>query len=174
MAIETDQVAIRQIGRWMIVGSWMVLLLLLTLIFGNILDEQRNPNKDPESITDAHGAQVILKQNRAGHYVASGSINGHPVIFLLDTGATDVALSGRLAEKLGLKKGYSTMSRTANGQVVSWNTQLDEVALGSIILQGVRASILPSMMDNQVLLGMSFLKRLELIQRDGVLTLRQY
>ena len=159
----------------MIIGAWLVLLLLLTLVFGNILEEQRNPNKNPDSTTDKQGvSQVILRQNRAGHYVASGTINGFPVVFLLDTGATDVALSGRLAEKLGLKKGYPTMSRTANGQVMTWNTQLDEVALGSIMLHGVKASILPSMMDNQVLLGMSFLKRLELIQRDDVLSLRQY
>ena len=106
--------------------------------------------------------------------LASGLINGYPVIFLLDTGATDVAIPEALADRLRLQRRRGGVSQTANGPVAVWQTVLDEVGLGSIRLNRIRASILPSMpADSPVLLGMSFLKQLEFTQKDRQLFLRQ-
>lgn len=164
----------RGIGRWMMIISWIILLALLSYLFSRVLEQQNNPNSTPETGTDQHGAaQVVLKRNRAGHYVASGQINGHEVIFLLDTGATDVALSSELARTLKLAQGSQRISQTANGAVISWQTRLSEVGLGDIRLNDVRASVLPSMQGSEVLLGMSFLKRLELVQKGDQLTLKK-
>lgn len=164
----------RGIGRWMMIISWVILLALLSYLFSRVLEQQNNPNSAPETGTDQSGAaQVVLKRNRAGHYVASGQINGHDVIFLLDTGATDVAISSQLAAKLKLAKGSQRVSQTANGAVISWQTRLTEVGLGDIRLTDVRASVLPSMQGDEVLLGMSFLKRLELVQKGDQLTLKK-
>lgn len=116
----------------------------------------------------------MLERNSQGHYVASGLINGYPVIFLLDTGATDVAIPEALADRLRLQRRRGGVSQTANGPVAVWQTVLDEVGLGSIRLNRIRASILPSMpADSPVLLGMSFLKQLEFTQKDRQLILRQ-
>lgn len=162
------------IGKWMMIISWVMLLALMSFLFSNILERQHNPNEEPVTLRDNQGnAQVVLKRNRAGHYVASGRINGHPVLFLLDTGATDVAISDELAQRLELPKGRRVISQTANGTVVSWQTRLDQVGLGSITLNDVRASVLPTMAGNDVLLGMSFLKRLEWTQRGDQLTLKK-
>ncbi|MCW8847151.1 MAG: TIGR02281 family clan AA aspartic protease [Sedimenticola sp.] len=164
----------RGVGRWMMIISWVLLLALLSYLFNGVLEHQNNPNSSPETSTNASGtAEVILVRNRAGHYVANGRINGHEVLFLLDTGATDVALSLELAEKLELPRGAQMISQTANGAVISWQTRLSEVSLGDIALSNVSASVLPSISGNEVLLGMSFLKRLELIQRGDQLTLRK-
>lgn len=164
----------RGVGRWMMILSWVFFLALLSYLFSGLLEHQNNPNSTPETGTDKHGsAQVILKRNRAGHYVANGMINGHEVLFLVDTGATDVALPGDLAIKLNLARGPQRISQTANGSVISWQTRLSEVGLGDIRLNDVRASVLPSMQGNEVLLGMSFLKRLELVQRGDQLTLKK-
>ncbi|MCW8908603.1 MAG: TIGR02281 family clan AA aspartic protease [Sedimenticola sp.] len=164
----------RGIGKWMMVVAWVLLLGLLSFLFSDVLERQYNPNRTPLTGRDSDGsARVVLTRNRAGHYVASGLINGHPVRFLLDTGATDVAISGRLAERLQLPRGAQTLSRTANGTVMTWSTRLSEVTLGEIVQHDVRASVLPSMGEDEVLLGMSFLKRLELVQRGNQLTLRQ-
>ena len=66
------------------------------------------------------------------------------------------------------------MSRTANGTVPVWGTRLDSAQLGAVVLRDVRATIVPSMeRGSPVLLGMSFLKQLEMVQREGRLTLRQ-
>ncbi|HDK37942.1 MAG TPA: TIGR02281 family clan AA aspartic protease [Thiolapillus brandeum] len=163
------------LGKGMIVASWMLLLLLLTLFFTGVLERRENPNSTPVGGVSSQGVkEVVLKRNVQGHYVASGMINGYPVIFLLDTGATHVAVSEALASKLGLEKHGDAFSRTANGVVAVRQTVLDRVTLGVIEMHNVRATILPELKPaDQVLLGMSFLKKLELVQRDGSLTLRQ-
>ncbi len=161
-------------GRWMIFAAWALLLGLLAMFFSNLLEQQYNPNRDlVNTSTEAGPKEIVLLRNRAGHYVAPGSINGTPVIFLLDTGATNVAVSASLAERLALKRGAKSISLTANGRVKTWLTRLDQVQLGSIIRQDVRATIMPGMGGDEVLLGMSFLKHLELVQKGKTLILRQ-
>lgn len=159
----------------MIIAAWVLLLGLLALMFQGLLDDRYNPNRNPAgSVSSGGKREVVLQRNARGHYVASGRINGQPVVFLVDTGATDVALSEQLANRLGLSKQGGTFSQTANGVVAVWQTRLAEVSVGTIGLSDVRAIIMPALADdNQVLLGMSFLKQLEIIQRDGTLTLRQ-
>ena len=93
---------------------------------------------------------------------------------MLDTGATDVSVPERLAKNLELRAGHSQIVNTANGSITTFSTQLDRVDLGTIQLSNVQAHINPHMDSDEVLLGMSFLRHLELIQRDGALTLRQY
>ncbi|MEG7522842.1 MAG: TIGR02281 family clan AA aspartic protease [Chromatiales bacterium] len=161
-------------GRWMIFAAWALLLGLLAMFFSNLLEQQSNPNRDlVNSSTESGPKEITLLRNRAGHYVAPGFINGAPVIFLLDTGATNVAVSASLAERLALKRGAQSISLTANGRVRTWLTRLDRVQLGSIIRQDVRATIMPGMVGDEVLLGMSFLKHLELVQKGKTLILRQ-
>ncbi len=163
------------LGKGMIIAAWVIFLLLLSMYFNDVLEQRNNPNSDPGGSVSSGGVkEVVLKRNAQGHYVSSGLINGYPVVFLLDTGATDVAVSEALANKLGLKKRSGGFSNTANGVVAVWQTVLDRVTLGVIEMRNVRASILPDLKpDNHVLLGMSFLKKLELLQRDGELTLIQ-
>ena len=165
----------RGLGKGMLMGAWVLLLLLLTLFFGGVLEKRHNPNREPSGQISGQGVrEVVLKRNVQGHYVASGFINGYPVTFLVDTGATQVAISEKLAERLGLEKRGGTFSQTANGVVAVWQTLLDRVTLGVIEQRKVRATILPELEPwNQVLLGMSFLKKLELVQSDGNLLLRQ-
>ena len=116
----------------------------------------------------------MLRRNRAGHYVASGSINGEPVRFLIDTGATEVALPLPLAQRLGLRLSPGVTTMTANGATRTWVTRLDRIDLGGLVATGVRASVLPNMPGEEVLLGMNYLKHLELIQRGDSLTLRHH
>ncbi len=165
----------RSMGKGMIIGAWVLLLLLLTSLFQGLLEEKQNPNRNPVGGVGTDGVrEVVLQRNSQGHYVADGSINGYPVVFLVDTGATHVAISEALANRLGLERTGGAFSRTANGVVAVWQSVLAQVSLGVIGMQRVRASVLPDMQPaNHVLLGMSFLKHLELIQKDGNLTLRQ-
>lgn len=158
----------------MIVAAWITLLGLLTLLFSKYLDFENNPNQSIESAENQNTRPVVvLKMNRSGHYLAPGKINHVPVRFLLDTGATDVAIPYKLAKKINLKKGPLSMSQTANGAVRSYSTKLDQISIGGIELRNIRASILPSMPGGEVLLGMSFLKHLEMIQKENTLTLKK-
>ncbi len=152
--------------------SWLMVLGLLTLVFARFLESEQNPNQSPQAfIAENDKKVVVLKMNRSGHYVASGKINQVPVEFLLDTGATDVAISEQLARKLNLEITGRTMSQTANGVVPSYRTMLDSVTIGNITLNNIRASIFSGLPGGEVLLGMSFLKQLEMVQKGKTLTL---
>lgn len=162
-----------RIGRIMLFAAWVAALAILVLLFQRLIADRENPNRDVEVVLDEQGrSQVVLERNRAGHYVASGRINGEPVVFLVDTGATDVALPLSLARRLDLPLRAGGVSRTANGIVRTWSTRLDRVNLGGLTARQVRASVLPNMPGEEVLLGMSYLKRFELVQRGNTLTLR--
>ena len=161
------------IGRWMIYATWVLLIIMLTFLFSRWLEQQQNPNRHLlESASSEDDAELTLLRNRMGHYVAPGYINGAPVVFLLDTGATHVALSEELANELGLIRGHVATSMTANGLVQGWMTELDRVQLGPFSMSGIRATIMPSMQGSEVLLGMNFLKHLEMMQKGGKLILR--
>lgn len=163
-----------RIGKSMLIGAWIVALALLVLLFQRLVADQENPNRNVAAVTDASGrAQVVLARNRAGHYVATGAINGAPVVFLVDTGASDVAMPLQLARELDLLLVPGGISRTANGDVRTWRTRLERVDLGGLAVSGVRATVLPNLAGDQVLLGMSWLKHFELVQRGGTLTLRE-
>jgi aspartyl protease family protein len=162
-----------RLGKVMLLGAWVVGLIIAVLLFQDFIAGTRNPNRGLQVEPGPNGtSQVVLQRNRAGHYVAEGTINGHPVVFLLDTGATQVALPLALARRLRLPLSPGGMGRTANGDVETWSTRLDEVSLAGLRAQGVAATVLPGMEGDEVLLGMSYLKRFELIQKGDTLTLR--
>ena len=165
----------KRMAGWMIAGAWIVLLGLLALFFQKYLDDDRNPNQRVRSAVDSDGArEVVLKRNRQGHYNVTGSINGHVVEFMLDTGATQIAIPASVAEKIGLRRLYQTQVYTANGTAVAYGTELETVSVGDIALANTKAMITTGMEGDIVLLGMGFLKKIEFTQRDDVLILRQY
>lgn len=159
----------------MIYLAWIIFLALLTFAFNRYLQRQNNPNQQITTTYNAqHIAEVTLQQNRQGHYVVNGKINQKTVTFLLDTGATRISIPESIANQLGLEKRSQSRSRTANGSVMVFNTRLDTVSIGAIELNNIRASINPYQQGNEILLGMNFMKHLEMIQRGDKLTLRYY
>jgi len=164
--------ATKGIGRGMVIAAWVLLLVLLTLFFNQQLDRQNNPNQQLASHMAEGIPEVQLQRNRFGHYVATGTINGQAVEFMLDTGATDVSIPAAIAERLGLQRGQATSYHTANGTITAWQTVAEEIQLGPLRLGPVRASINPHDNSNAVLLGMSFLKQLDFSQQGNTLTLK--
>ena len=160
-------------GRVFMIVAWCAGLYLATQFFGRWEQRQDNPNTD---VISQHGEgfiEVKLLANVQGHFVASGRINNVPVEFLLDTGATDVAVPLDLAEQLALPKGAPVTLSTANGRAQGYRTQIDRLQLGAIVLRNVRAVAAPGLEGEQVLLGMSALNKLEFTQRGGIMLLRQ-
>lgn len=173
MANETNN-ASQGTGISIVVLAWIIILGMLAWWFADYEESQRNPNQQIDARYTAEGIQeVVLQRNRFGHYVASGSINGKPVTFLLDTGASDVSIPEGLAKKLGLKPGIRQIYNTANGQITAYQTRLEKINLGGIELYNIKASINPAVQGDEVLLGMSFLKELEFTQRGETLTIRK-
>lgn len=163
----------KKIGVGMVIAAWVLALLLASSFFNDLLDRQHNPNPDLNRSSSQADSRVVLKRNKYGHYVASGEINRQAVVFMLDTGASDVSIPANVARRLNLQRGAEVVYQTANGPITAWRTVLDEVRLGNIRLRNVRASINPAVDEEEILLGMSFLKHLDFHQRGNSLTLQQ-
>lgn len=158
----------------MYLAAWALALGLLALLLNGPLEERRNPNSDVAGRMQGGIAELALRQNVGNHYLLNGHINGQEVEFLIDTGASDVAIPAELGSKLGLSPGPAERYSTANGTIIAHRTRIDTLELGPIRLHDVRASLLPAADDEVILLGMSALKELELVQRGETLILRQY
>lgn len=169
----SEQTAGRRAGRVMLVLAWGAGLLLATHFFGKWEDGKSHPNRQPQSVHGSDYVEVRLASSPGGHYLVDGQINGEAVIFLLDTGATQVAIPSQMARSLGLQAGAPVQISTANGRATAHRTRLERLQLGDIVLHDVAALIAPGMDGDEILLGMSALKHLEFSQRDGTLLLRQ-
>jgi aspartyl protease family protein len=110
---------------------------------------------------------VTLAADPRGHFVADATVNGTPMRFLVDTGATTIALPGADAVRLGIdyRKGTRGAVRTASGIAPVYRINLDSVKVGAIELSAVEAIVIEQGLDI-ALLGMSFLNRVEM-KRDG-------
>ncbi|AWA42374.1 TIGR02281 family clan AA aspartic protease [Pseudomonas fluorescens] len=153
--------------------AWCAALFLATRFFGQWEERQRNPNVEVASQQVNGFIEVKLIGNAQGHFVASGLINGRPVEFMLDTGATDVAIPAEVAKNLRLEEGFGVTLSTANGVSQGYRTRIDRLQLGDIVLRDIRALVAPGLHGDQVLLGMSALNKLEFTQRGGTMLLRQ-
>ncbi|AYC31431.1 TIGR02281 family clan AA aspartic protease [Pseudomonas cavernae] len=118
--------------------------------------------------------QLSIAKGIGGHYWVAGSIDGHPVQFLVDTGATSIALNEGQARMLGLDfrvQGQPLQVSTASGTAKAWRVKLDRVKVGTLELLGVEAMVLEGDSPNEALLGMSFLNRVGWREEQGVLLL---
>lgn len=117
---------------------------------------------------------VSLTADGRGHFAAMGSLNGFPVTFLVDTGATTIAINAAEARRMGLdyRAGQASGVNTAGGVVPAWLVKFNTVKVGGIVLNQVDGMVVETGL-NVPLLGMSFLNRMEM-KRDGqTMTLTQ-
>jgi aspartyl protease family protein len=112
-------------------------------------------------------ASVSLTADARGHFAAGGSINGYPMSFLVDTGATSISINATEARRMGLnyKAGQAGAVNTAAGVVPAWRVTFNIVKVGNITLNQVEGLVVETGL-NVPLLGMSFLNRMEM-KRDG-------
>ena len=124
--------------------------------------------------SDAGAVAIHLNADSQGHFLSDGAINGTPVRFLLDTGATVIALGRSDALRANIRTASAPVMtvQTANGVVRAWRVKLASVKLGGVTLSNVDAAVMETDMPH-VLLGMSFLNRMDMQRTGQVMTLRQ-
>jgi aspartyl protease family protein len=110
---------------------------------------------------------ISLTADARGHFAAAGSLNGYPVSFLVDTGATSIAINAAEAKRIGLdyRSGQAVGVSTAGGVVPAWRVKFNTVKVGSITLNQVDGMVVETGL-NVPLLGMSFLNRMEMRWAD--------
>jgi len=121
-------------------------------------------------------ATAQIWPDESGMYLTNGSINNFPVEFLVDTGATLVAMNKVQAKRLGLDyklAGEQGLTTTASGTARAYYLNLDKVKVGDILLRSVPAAVIDGEFPIKVLLGNSFLNRLQMTRNGQVLELRQ-
>lgn len=118
------------------------------------------------------GREIVIPASPGGHFVARGTINGRSVQFMVDTGATLVALGQDEAQRLGLdwQAGQRLAMQTANGSVAAHRVTLATLRVGDVELANVPAVVLPAAMP-MVLLGNSFLARFQMRRDNDVMRL---
>ena len=115
--------------------------------------------------------RVRVDRDSQGMYFSSGTINDFPVNFLVDTGATFIAINSNLAKQIGidyLSLGTPSQANTASGLVQAWKLMLDKVSVGEVEIHMVEAAVIEGNYPIKPLLGMSFLNRVKM-QDDGLL-----
>lgn len=120
----------------------------------------------------AGGTQIVLTASSGGHFVTGGSINGRATQFMVDTGATSVAISADEARRMGInyESGERGQGNTANGVIPIWRVTLKSLRIQDVEVHGVDAVVVPAGMPH-VLLGNSFLTRFQMKRENDMLTL---
>lgn len=120
--------------------------------------------------------QVSVQRNERGEYRLVGTVNGHQLPLMVDTGANIVALSGQDADRLGIdyrRRGQSVTVQTAAGPVPAWSITLDRVEVAGILVRNVPATVIEGPHPEPALLGMSWLMRVAMRENAGVLYLQE-
>lgn len=134
----------------------------------------KNTVKSPEPKSEKKTNEVIvIRQASNGHYFLEAEVNSHGITFVVDTGATTVALPRSVAKAASLWCDESMVVKTANGVSSGCTTTISELKLGrgSLVLKNVQASIMPKL--DRPLLGMSILQNFDIQQKDGVMEISE-
>lgn len=146
---------------FLLAGIWLGLGLLIYVFFLR----QEAP---PVQLVGAD--QVELQRARDGHFHIDGAIEGEPVRFLIDTGASTVSISRQLAERMGLGCDVASSFHTANGVVQGCTTRVSQLEFGPFRLSNLSVAVLPNL-SSHALLGMNALRRVRLEQAGDTLSL---
>ncbi len=146
---------------WLLIGGAITLMVRAFV-----------PGFGPVRVRAAQAGAVLLSPNRWGNYTLEGSINGVPITFLVDTGASTVAVSTADADRMGLSGCQGVASTTANGTTSGCLALARQISFGPFSVRNVRVAVLPRMAAGQALLGMNVLSRLQILQQDGRMMLR--
>ena len=124
------------------------------------------------SQSNGKGNRIVLVAGSGGHFMTAGQINGKAVQFMVDTGATSIAMGEKDAERAGInfRAGQPVMMSTANGNVRGYRIKLDSVRVGDVEVFGVDAVVTPQSMPF-MLLGNSFLTRFQMLRENDQMTL---
>ena len=153
-------------------ASWSATIYKCKKSQGTLLYQEKPCAEESKAVSSwgvASGAPLVMNQSSSGHYFVDGTINDQKLNFVIDTGASLVAIPQGLANQAGLVCLHRTMAHTANGLAQTCITVIQKLKFGSFTLNNVEASIAPNL--GQPLLGMNVLKQFRVEQDSGEMRL---
>lgn len=164
----------------LVAGFFVVLAVVFTRYAERTLDAPPAPKPTVMAATTeppAAGRTVVIPRDSRGHFQVNGRVDGKHMGFLVDTGASVIALTERDAARLGIRppqREFTTEVKTANGTVRAARTQLNRVEIDDVVVRDVAALIVPDAALSENLLGLSFLAKLRRFEyANGKLVLEQ-
>lgn len=160
--------AVRDIAIWAAVLAGLVAVYGFRAELGMVGDRIMG-ELEPHRAIEMDGGELVFRRGPDGHFYISAVANGQPVMFLVDTGASEIVLSPQDAERLRIDLSalnYNRRYQTANGTVMGASVRLDTLSVGPIRMRNVEVSINGADMSES-LLGMTFLDRLSSYEVRG-------
>lgn len=144
---------------------WVTIFTMAYLYFDTQLEPRVSVAKSyPEN------GEVVIPRTWDGHYYVQGSINGFPIKFMIDTGASVVSVGKQFAQLAGLPKGRPASFATAGGIVQGEMVFNQTIEAGGIVMDGLQVSV--GLDGDVALLGQNFLRKIDVIQSNDTMTLR--
>lgn len=154
-----------QIGLLPLMLFWMVVLGLLYVLMSYAIQ--------PKQAQVLANGDLVMQRARDGHFYAPGTVNGQEVVFLVDTGASMVAVTDELAQKAMLPPGTPMTFNTANGTMQGRRVEGVRLTVGPVVVTNATVGVgLRGMEADQALLGQSFLSKFDVLINKESLTLR--
>lgn len=151
----------------MLIIAWVLALVVTAVIYQRALYQKPRASFSAMAV----GTKIIIPRGGDGHYYLHGTINSIPVIMLLDSGATKVAIPSRIAQSARIQQQYTINTHTASGYATGFGTTIDSLKFGPVELTNIQAIIIPDMPGEQILLGMNVLQHFDIILKDNTMTL---
>lgn len=149
----------------MMAAFWMTVLAVMYLAMDHWIQ--------PRAASVSAEGRLLLPRQRDGHFYADGTINGQSVRFLVDTGASAIAVTDGLAQRAGLHGGEVTQFRTANGTRTGRLVRANHVTLGPLTVRNITVGTgYTGIQEDSALLGQNFLRHFDVTIRDDVMELR--
>lgn len=144
---------------------WIVIFAAIYLFF----DARQQPTIALANAKLADG-EAVIPRSRDGHYYVRGTINGHPVDFMVDTGASTVSVSSDIARVAGFPEGAPVRLTTANGGMMGALVPGQTVEAGGIIIEDLSVAV--GIYGDMSLLGQNFLRKVDMLQSGDKMVLR--
>lgn len=156
----------RRLGAIFLILGWITAIVLVALLINKTIF-----NTKPPTISETEaGKQITLYSDYDSHFRVKGTVNGVPVTFLIDTGASSIAVSDKIATKAGLTRMARITTETANGTAVGYFTTIDTLLIADVVIRDTSGIIVPKL-GTEALLGMNILKMFIIKQTKDTLTL---
>jgi aspartyl protease family protein len=149
------------------------IILFWALVMGGLYLAMDHYLKPKPAVVSAQG-DLVIPRSRDGHFYALGEINGRPVRFLVDTGASLVTVSHQFARQASISGGQPTVFRTANGELNGSVVSGITVSVGPMTVTGLRLGVgLQGHDDDAALLGQSFLSKFDVVLQKNQMILQR-
>lgn len=148
------------------------IIVFWAVVMGSLYVAMNHYLQPGQAVVSANG-DLVIPRSRDGHFYAQGEVNGQPVKFLVDTGASLVTVSHRFARKASLPRGEPTVFKTANGDLSGSIVSGVAVSVGPMAVSRVRLGIgLEGQDEDAALLGQSFLSKFDVVLQKNQMILR--